>query len=341
MLLIVLVVAPSAAHATLTFVRGPVKPVVWAAEDDGSRAHKVAPGTTPRVSPDGKTVAYSPVKDGIFSSELVVAPVDGSGPPRRLLGNLRESFFLAWSPDSTTIAALRGPEFGVRELVLIDVACETGEVLCLRAGQHVVAKGYFGGFSFEPGGARLVYAMASKEKFPPRSDVYRVNVSGGAPTRLTHDHHSLSPLWGPGNTIVFVKLLGAKQRRYGPKNELFSMTSEGKGVHRLTHTKVDPLLFGLTPTQWSADGNRLLAEFNGQDTSYAVTVNPRTGAQRPVTKAREQGFAGSALSADGKRILGTTGGFEPAPDHEVLSIPYGGGQPKVLARNAFEPDWSR
>jgi hypothetical protein len=119
------------------------------------------------------------------------------------------------------------------------------------------------------------------------------------------------------------------------------MSPAGKQVRRLTHTKVDPLLQGLYPTAWSGNGKRLLAEFNGQDTSYAVTVNPRTGAQRPVTKAREQGFAGTGLSADGKSILGMTGGFEPGPGHDVLTIPYGGGRPGILAKNAFAPSWNR
>jgi len=337
-LLVVLVGAPSAAQAAFTFVRNPLKPVVWVARDDGSHARRVGPGSTPRVSPDGQILVYSPVVGGSLRSELAIAPANGSGPARPLLRNWREPFTLAWSPDSTTIAALRGPELGSRQLVLIDVA--TG-------AQSVVATGYFNGVSFDPEGGRVVYAKAAKEGFPPRTDIYRFDIPIGQsvrfepPVRLTRDHRSLSPLWGPDGTIVFVKQLGAKQRKYGPKNELFLMNGAGKGVRRLTHTRVDPLLFGLTPTQWSANGSRLLAEFNGQDTSYAVTVNPRTGAQRPVTKAREQGFAGTALSADGKSILGMTGGFEPGPGHKVLSIPYGGGQPKILAKNAFEPDWSR
>ena len=107
--------------------------------------------------------------------------------------------------------------------------------------------------------------------------------------RLTHDHNSLDPLWGPNGQIVFVKLLGAKQRKYGPKNELFLIGENGKGGKRLTHTNVDPLLQGLYPTQWSADGSRLLAEFEGQDTSYAVTVNPKTGAQKALDKAQPGG----------------------------------------------------
>jgi hypothetical protein len=119
------------------------------------------------------------------------------------------------------------------------------------------------------------------------------------------------------------------------------MDPGGDGVRRLTHTRVGPLLLGLTPTDWSADGSRLLAEFVGQDTSYAVVVNPRNGKQRPLTKAVERGLVGTALSADGKRVLAATGGFEPEPNHDVVSVPYRGGRGKVLARNAYEPDWSR
>jgi hypothetical protein len=147
------------------------------------------------------------------------------------------------------------------------------------------------------------------------------------------------PLWGP-EKIVFVKTVDAKKRRYGPKNELFLMNPQGKAVKRLTHTKVPQLLQGLFPTDWSASGNQLLAEFEGQDTSYAVTVNPKTGAQRPVSKSGEQGFVGTALSADGTSVLGYTGGFDPGLNHDVVAIPYGGGKATVLAKNAFLPDWS-
>jgi hypothetical protein len=119
------------------------------------------------------------------------------------------------------------------------------------------------------------------------------------------------------------------------------MDPSGKGVKRLTDTKVGPLLSGLSPTAWSTSGKQLLTEFGGQDTTYAVTVNPKTGAERALTKERETGFVGTALSSNGKFVLGSLGGFEPGPGHKVVSIPYAGGKPKVLAKNASEPDWSR
>lgn len=344
-----LAAAPAAARATLVFVRNPLKPAVWVAGDDGTGQRRLAPGSNPRVSSNGQTIAYMRIPAGrSYRPELMVAPADGSAPPRRLMAGWREPFSFAWSPDSSMIAAVRGPELGRERLVLIDVA---------SGAQRTVARGFFSGVSFAPGGGQFVYARAAREKFPLHSDIYRVDVSGGRPFRLTYDHRSLDPLWGPakplppgmksarpqpvGGDIVFVKLLGAKQRRYGPKNELFLMGPGGQDVRRLTHTRVGPLVWGLTPTDWSADGRRLLAEFGGQDTSYAVTVNALTGAQRPVARAAERGLVGAALSADGSTILAATGGFEPGRHNNVVSVPYTGGRITILARNAFEPGWSR
>lgn len=338
LVLAALLAFPAVAGATLSFTRGALHSSVFAANDDGSGAHKIGPGSNPHVAPDGLVVAY--LQEGANEpQELKLATVAG-GPTRTLMIGWREPFYLAWSPDSSTIAALRGPELGKRKLVLIDV---------VTGAQRVVAQGFFSGFSFNPDGSELVYSRAGSEKYPPRSDVYRiqfvppgaVSVAAEKPVRLTQDHRSLDPLWGPNNQIVFVKQLEAKKRKYGPKNELYLMNPQGKGVKRLTHTKVDPLLQGLFPTDRSANGNRILAEFGGQDTSYAVGVNAKTGAQRPIGKAGETGFVGTALSADGKTVLGFEGGFDPVNRHDVVSVPYGGGKPTVLVKNAFEPSWSR
>lgn len=329
LVLAALLAIPAVAQATLTFVRNPLNSQVFVAADDGSGARKLAMGRTPHVSPDGQWIAY--LHEGTKNAqELKLVPV-GGGPTRALMTGWRESSSFAWSPDSQQILALRGPEIGKRKLVLIDVA---------SGRQTVIASGFFSGFSFSSDGSEFVYARASNEKYPPRSDIYR-RLPGGQSVRLTSDRRSSSPLWGPAGQIVFVKTVDGKKRKYGPKNELFLMNFRGAGVKRLTNTKVPPLLQGLFPTDWSADGTRLLAEFEGQDTSYAVTVNPKTGAQRPVAEVGENGFVGTALSADGKQVLGFTGGFDPSGGHKVATVPYGGGKPKVLARNAFEPDWSR
>ena len=324
-----LLLLPAAAQASLTFVRGQLDRSVYVARDDGSGVRKVGPGDSPHMAPDGQWVAYlreaSPGKP-----ELRLAPV-ARGPGRTLMKGWREPFDLEFSPNGEQILALRGGELGKRKLVLVTIA--TG-------AQKVLSSGYFSGFSFDPEGKEIVFAKSNSERYPPRSDVFRVPVSGGKAVALTKDHRSLDPLWGPTGRIAFVKLLGASQRRYGPKNEIYLMKPDGKGVKRLTRTVVDPLLQGLFPTAWSGDGKRLLTEFTGQDTSYAVGVNAQTGAQKPIGPVGESGFVGTALSADGRTVLGFEGGFDPAGKHTVVTRPFGGGKAKVLVRNAYEPDWS-
>jgi len=330
-------VAPAAAQATLAFTRHPSNSVVWAAADDGSGAHRLVEGSNPHVSPNGQIVALLHQGKGAKARpELVLAPADGSAPASTLVSGWREPSIFAWSPDSKSVAAVLGPELGVKRLVLIDTVSGT---------QQTVARGYFNGVGFDPRGGSIVYGRAAAERFPPRSDVYRfdipppgaVFVKAPSPVRLTSDHRSLAPLWSPREEIVFVKQLGGGKRRYGPKNELFEMNPSGGAVRRLTHTKVSQLAQGLYPTATSANGARLLAQFEGQDLTYAVTVNAKTGSQRPLVEATEQGAIGAAVTPNGKFVIAATGGFEPGPGHNVVRIPWSGGHQRVLAKNAFEP----
>jgi Tol biopolymer transport system component len=327
--LTLLLALPAAASATIAFVKGFATQTVYTAADNGKGVKKVGKGSSPHVSPDGASVAYWREGPG-HSTELKVAPV-GGGAGKTVMPAFQEPFELRWSPDSEFILAQRGGELGKRRLVLVTVA--TGE-------QKVLATGFFTGFSFDPEGKEVVYAKADRQnQFPPRTDVYKVSAAGGKAVALTSDHLSEYPLWGPTGQIVFVKLLEADKRKYAPKNELFLMNPNGKGVKRLTHTKVDQLLQGLFPTAWSANGNRLLTQFGGQDTSYAVGVNVRTGAQRPIVEATEQGLIGVALSPDGRTVYGSTGGFEPSNQQAVVSVPWNGGRPRTLVQGASSPSW--
>ncbi len=328
---IALLALPAAAQATLTYVKNPMKPAVYIANDNGGGTFRVGPGSNPKVSPDGDVIAYAYERSN-GKRELKIAAAAGGG-SKTVMTGLQDSFLVTFSPDSKLIAAVRGPEIGKRKLVLIDVT--SGTLL------RTVASGYFSGISFSPDGTELTYSVSQSEGFPAKSDVYTATVAPGKPVQITKGGNSLDPLWGPSDKIVFVKQLGAKSRKYGPKNELFLMNPDGTGVKRLTNTQVGPLLQGLTPTEWSANGKRLLAEFVGQDTSYAVAVNPKTGAQTPLGKTGEQGFVGTAISKDGSMVLGFTGGFEPGPNHTVEAVPYDDGRVKTLVKNAYEPDWSR
>ena len=329
---VALLALPAAAQATLAYTVNVFKPRVYVAQDNGKGAKQIGLGLNPHVSPNGKLV--------IFESPFAKQPPEmklydvETGKTTTIFSPWRESFVFAWSPDSTMVAALRGGELGTKTLYVVDV--ETGKTTR-------IATGYFNGVSFSPDSKEVVFGLAATMDFPSKTDIVRDPVTGGPTSLLTHDGISASPLWGPTGQIVFVKQLGAKQRQYGPKNDLFLMNADGKQVKRLTHTKVNPLVAGLYPIAWSASGNELLTEFGGQDTSYAVTVNPKTGAERNLSPHNsETGFVGAALSADGKTVLGSLGGFEgPGANQslKIVSVPYGGGKLKVLVKGGFNPSW--
>jgi Tol biopolymer transport system component len=328
-----LLVAPAAANATLAYTTNIFHPHVTVAKNDnGKGAKRIGAGSNSKVSPDGKLVVFEREGGKNKGPEMKLYDV-ATGKTKTIFAPWRESYSFAWSPDSTMVAALRGPEIGKRTLAVVDV--ETGK-------QTKIASGYFNGMSFSPDGTELVYGLEANElDYPPKTDLVRAPVTGGSTSPLTHDHISGWPLWGPTGQIVFVKQLNAKQRKYGPKNDLFLINGNGKGVKRLTHTKVDQLTAGLFPVAWSASGNQLLTNFGGQDTQYAVVVNPKTGKETNLSPANsETGFVGVSLTANGKTVLGYLGGFEgPGSQLKIASVPYTGGKPKILLTGGFSPSW--
>jgi Tol biopolymer transport system component len=327
---VALLAVPAGANATLAYVTHVFHPHVVVANNNGKGAKAIGAGTNPRVAPNGKLVAFE--REGAKGKGPEMKLYDlATGKTKTIFTPWRETYTFAWSPDSTMVAALRGGELGTRTLSVVNV--ETGK-------STRIAKGYFNGVSFSPDSSEVVFGLSNGE-FGGKTNIIRGPVAGGPTSPLTHDGISASPLWGPQGQIVFVKQLNAKGRKYGPKNDLFLMNENGKAVKRLTHTVVGDLVSGLFPLAWSASGNQLLAEFGGQDTSYAVAVNPKTGKETNLSPDNsESGFAGVTLTPDGKTVLGVIGGWEGAATSlEIASIPYKGGKAKIVVKGGFLPSW--
>jgi hypothetical protein len=323
-----LLALPAAAQATLSYTKGFNKPHVYVAADNGKGAHQIGPGRNSHVSPNGELVIYErETKNGAEMRLYSLA----AGKSETLLNPWREPFVFAWSPDSTMVAALRGGLNGPQTLVTIDV--ESGR-------KKTVAEGYFNGVSFSPDSTELVYGVSKTIDYPLKSNLFRSKVDGSGKVPLSHDLNSAYPLWSPTGLIVFARQLGAKQRQYGPKNELFVMNEDGEQISQLTKTVVDPLAQGLIPIAFSENSRRLLTEFGGEDQSYAVAVSMVTGSEKALTKNPETGFTGAGISADGTTVLGTTGlGFGGNPHPKVVTVPFKGGKQKLLVNGGFEPSW--
>lgn len=321
-----LLLLPAVASATLVYTTysARAQPSLWSANSDGSGAVRIGSGYyQPVASPDGTQVAaFRQTRSG--NNRLYVLPAAG-GPATQVLSSAG-SATAAWSPDSTTLAAVTG-----RRIVTVTIA--DGAVSTL-------ATGFFNGsaLSFSPAGDAIAYSAAVSSRVNARSDVYTVPLAGGGPTRLTFDGQSLNPVWGP-TQIAYSK--GPLRRQDYPSLQIWLMNPDGGDQRQLTDVRVGTLVSGLTPVEWSASGAQLLADYTGEDTSQAFAVDPLTGVARDLGVRPFDGTVPAAISRDGTTVLAQTGGQEgPSPDQNVVTIPFAGGPPTVLVPRGLTPDWN-
>lgn len=320
-------VAAAPAHATLAYVKGALsgKPVVWAAADDGSGAHSLAiGGYSPKVSPDGSLVAYI---TGARRATLKVKAAAG-GASATLATNVWNYDAVQWSPDGTKISVVTGPELGPYRLKLIDLATGTARTL---------NKGGIYGVSFAPGGEGVVWAR-SFTAGSLRANLYTTTLDRGPIIRITDDFNASSPVWGL-EKIAFNRSHKASRRGDYDKLQMYVIEPDGSQRRPLTRTEPGFLQAGLVPLGWSADGDRLLAQYTGQDTSEAWRVSATTGTAADATGSFD-GVVGWGLSRDGTSILASTGYFDN-PSGNVVALAWDGGAQTVLARRATQPSWSR
>lgn len=318
-----------AASATLVFSRFTGgQNTIWAANDDGSGQRLLARNAaTPQITPDGQTVFFQTT--GGDRTNLRQMPITG-GPAKTVLRNLQYGIQTV-SPDGAYVLVNTGPLNGAQKLTLLTVA--TGAT-------RTIATGYFFGASFSPDGTQFAYSRARRLDFKAPNDVYVAPVAGGTPRNLTNDGHSAYPVWGP-TQIAYSRWrlhYGPKHAESGPAYNISVINPDGSGRRNVTNTKVPYLLSGLISTDWSADGTKLLTQFTGQDTSYAVGVDVASGKTHVIGPRTELGLNGAALTADGTTVLGSLG--PPEEIGNIVTIPFAGGSPTRIVRRAFEPSWT-
>jgi Tol biopolymer transport system component len=165
----------------LVYVAGPnaASTSIWVADVNGAHARRLGRGYSAVLSPDGRTVAVRR-HSGIYL-------ISSTGTRERRL-TPRRLHPLAWSPDGNTIIASRPKQLAVIELDAID----------RRSGRvRLIASGSLYGFDFSPKGDELVYSRAptatGEGPCGDQFDLYVTKITGGTPSRLTHDGLSAFP----------------------------------------------------------------------------------------------------------------------------------------------------
>jgi Tol biopolymer transport system component len=313
------------------------QPVVWTLGASGAPPTRIGAGFSPLVAPSGGQIAASlfgaaPTESG---PALIVYSTSGA-PPQTYFNLKRETTQpLAWSSDGRYLAV------DVQSTVLRNAAKLSGLAIVDTQLKTVkmIARGQIYGASFAPNGNdQLVYGRSAQQTLTSRVNVYRANADGTSAVALTHDGRSLFPLWGPGAIAYDRERL---RREDAPVYQIWLRPTSGR-TRQLTHIRVRTLVSGLTPIAFSSDGTKLLAQFVGQDTSEAWTVDVASGRARRVTaRGAKLSLQAAGLSSDGSTILLDEGGDQgPASEGRVATLPFAGGSTTVLVTHGSQASWN-
>jgi hypothetical protein len=301
---------------------------------DGTQRRRVGAGDNALLAPSGRAVAAASF--GVSGPALVLYTV--GAPARKYLDVRKETVsVVSWSPDSRYLAVevfgsdVKG-KLTPSGVDVVDTATNT---------IRVISRGYPCGASFAPDlPDRLVYSNspAASFCFKGRVNVFTIAADGSGRKQLTSDGASLNPVFGP-NSIAFDR--ETLRGNDAPVFQIWTMRPDGTKRTQVTRLKVPPLLDGLVPLQFDAAGDRLLAEFEGQDTTGTYTIDLARHRVRQLTVGRTS-VSPSGISRDGKTVLVCVGQFmNPPSSGKVETIPFGGGPATLLAAHASDPSWNR
>jgi Tol biopolymer transport system component len=289
---------------------------IWTANPDGSGPVHVTDGTSPELSPNGRWIAF------VRTSDLLLIPAVG-GLTRRL--QRVEGDFLGepvWAPDSRRLVSLdEGGHVKPGGLVLIDA--RSGRRT--RFANSSRSKGVVSTPSFSPDSGQIVYRRSDQTG----GDLYVYTIASGKTRKITDDHRAFEPLWGP-HAIAY------NDGGFNRSGDVWLVRGDGTSARRLTHTNA-----GIYPAAWSASGSRLLAANPATHNGRLWAVVLPTGRSRQLTDWVGDLFP-QGLSSDGRTVLAAIGcGGLISPYGVVETLPFAGGEPKVIVKGPCRANWNR
>ncbi len=310
---------------------------IWVAAVDGKgpvrrlTIHE-AQDTLPRVSPDGKLVAFASQRGGGY--DVYVVPIDG-GVPRQVTFHGGAEVDCDWSPDGKRllIMAARTPSLEGMDLYEVDVSGGTPRPVTEDGGREG---------SWHPDGKRVVYARGFNTIYQDdyqggaNYDLYTVPEPGALPERLTETPgNERYPCYSAdGSTIYFVA------EEHGVSG-FYAMPASGGPRKRLTSFREDVLRPDLG---W--DGHTVVFEMGGR---LCVTdlASPKPEARAlPIivrSDVRHSGVVERRLTSGPEQLDvspdGTTLVFSVHGD--LWTMPASGGEGRRLTSGPENDEWPR
>jgi dipeptidyl aminopeptidase/acylaminoacyl peptidase len=237
----------------------------------------------PRVSPDGKTVAYVvwrlDKESNATKGAIWMAATDGSTPPRQFTSGESLDADPRWSPDGSRLAFTSKRGTDAAQLFVIPVAGgEARKLTDLKEDVQYAA--------WSPDGSRIAFAARvpdpandekDERKRAPRRitrlaykldnegwtidrphHIYTVTADGsGEPVQLTSgDVEDLRPAWSPDGTRIAFAAARHDDWDIVPGEDVYVVSADGGEPERLTATDG----YATLPS-WSPDGSRIAYTF--------------------------------------------------------------------------------
>jgi Tol biopolymer transport system component len=250
-------------------------------------------------------------------SDLYVSAPNGNG--RRRLTHDGTNAFPSWSADSKLIAFQRcvGKRKG---------GCGIYRVRANGTGlTRLTPPGVAGVPAWSPDGANIAFAQGG-------SGIYVLAITAGKLRRLSRGRDS-DPSWSPdGTKIAFTRGISLGPNR--PGEEIYVMSADGSGVHRLTGAGPRRNKIALEQA-WASDGTRIVF-VEEVLTAYCkvaalVSIRPGGAGRKPLTPYRPI-YAYPTWSPDGKSIAFVSQhNCSSGAEERVYVMPASGGEERLIS----------
>ncbi|MGH6719547.1 MAG: S41 family peptidase, partial [Alphaproteobacteria bacterium] len=224
---------------------------IWTADENGQNLRRItvhkARDAYPRISPDGKWIAFSSDRAG--NLDVYVVPFEG-GAPKQLTFHSADDTVLGWTPDSRGVlfTSNRGEDFAAR---LYTVTVDTGRERNAGADMGVYA-------CFSPDGGKLAINRRSQvywRKYyrgAAQSEITVMDVAATKFTDLTEfDGMDTWPMWSRDGHIYFVS-----DREGNGLTNIWRVPETGGKAERVTSFRAGDVRFPAI----SADGKVIVFE---------------------------------------------------------------------------------
>jgi len=237
----------------------------------------------PRLSPDGRSVAFSVSRvdkeAGEYRSAVWLAPMDGSAPPRQFTSGAKRDHSPRWSPDGKQLSFVSNRERDVGQLYVIPA--DGGEPSRLTDLKEDVSQ-----VAWSPDGTRLLFVSRvrdasyeeeeDKKRAPRRltrlhykldnvgwtfdrpQHLFVVPVDGSTePTQLTSGEYEDShPQWSPDGKRIVFSSSREEDWDISPVSDLYTIGSDGGDPVKLTASDG-----GHDLPSWSPDGSTVACTY--------------------------------------------------------------------------------